>query len=163
MFHNFISFQCPPCFFLQVAFWIVKTDTPSRTSLGIITILSVTKIGFGGKTKPKVWGWIGDRISGWSITKVGYSTALDIYNVICFAFTFAALFEFVIINFIGMFIQRYCQLLLGRKNQAPIPYIVQKVAPLSLSTESERFLKNLSNMALIPPPLNMLKQAHKAR
>ena len=39
---------------LQVAFWIVKTDTPSRTSLGIITILSVTKIGFGGKTKPKV-------------------------------------------------------------------------------------------------------------
>ena len=40
--------------FLQVAFWIVKTDTPSRTSLGIITILSVTKIGFGGKTKPKV-------------------------------------------------------------------------------------------------------------
>ena len=41
-------------YFLQVAFWIVKTDTPSRTSLGIITILSVTKIGFGGKTKPKV-------------------------------------------------------------------------------------------------------------
>ena len=41
------------CLF-QVAFWIVKTDTPSRTSLGIITILSVTKIGFGGKTKPKV-------------------------------------------------------------------------------------------------------------
>jgi len=74
-----------------VAFWIVKTDTPSRTSLGIITILSVTKIGFGGKTKPKV----------------GYSTALDIYNIICFAFTFAALFEFVLINFIGMFIQRY--------------------------------------------------------
>merc|ERR1712032_1566134 len=74
-----------------VAFWIVKTDTPSRTSLGIITILSVTKIGFGGKTKPKV----------------GYSTALDIYNIICFAFTFAALFEFVLINFIGMFVQRY--------------------------------------------------------
>ena len=38
---------------------------------------------------------------------MGYSTALDIYNIICFAFTFAALFEFVLINFIGMFVQRY--------------------------------------------------------
>ena len=47
--------------FLQVAFWIVKTDTPSRTSLGIITILSVTKIGFGGKTKPKVIRMMGMR------------------------------------------------------------------------------------------------------
>ena len=38
---------------------------------------------------------------------MGYSTALDIYNIICFAFTFAALFEFVLINFIGMFVQRF--------------------------------------------------------
>ena len=74
-----------------VAFWIVKTDTPSRTALGIITILSVTKIGFGGKAKPKV----------------GYSTALDIYIIICFFFTFTALLEFLVINFIGMFVQRY--------------------------------------------------------
>ena len=32
---------------------------------------------------------------------------MDIYNIICFAFTFAALFEFVLINFIGMFVQRF--------------------------------------------------------
>ena len=44
--------------------------------------------------------------------KVGYSTALDIYNIICFAFTFAALFEFVLINFIGMFVQRFVDMII---------------------------------------------------
>jgi hypothetical protein len=37
-----------------VAFWIVKTDVPARISLGVTTVLSVTKIGFGGKAKPQV-------------------------------------------------------------------------------------------------------------
>ena len=46
-----------------VAFWIVKTDVPARVALGVTTVLSVTKIGFGGKGKPQV----------------GYSTALDVY------------------------------------------------------------------------------------
>ena len=50
-----------------VAFWIVKTDAPARCGLGITTVLSVTKIGFGGKGKPQV----------------GYPTALDIFVVIC--------------------------------------------------------------------------------
>ncbi|XP_040582726.1 gamma-aminobutyric acid receptor subunit gamma-2 isoform X3 [Lepeophtheirus salmonis] len=35
-----------------VAFWIVKTDAPSRVSLGVASSLSVTKIGFAGKGKP---------------------------------------------------------------------------------------------------------------
>ena len=37
-----------------VAFWIVKTDVPARIALGVTTVLSVTKIGFGGKAKPQV-------------------------------------------------------------------------------------------------------------
>ena len=74
-----------------VAFWIVKTDVPARVALGVTTILSVTKIGIDGKGKPQV----------------GYSTALDIYNIICFFYTFAALTEFAIINFIPKFIKRY--------------------------------------------------------
>jgi len=73
-----------------VAFWIVKTDVPARIALGVTTVLSVTKIGFGGKAKPQV----------------GYSTALDIYIIICFIYTFAALTEFAIINFITIFVQR---------------------------------------------------------
>ena len=85
---------------------MVKTDTPSRVALGIITILSVTKIGFGGKAKPKVGGNRESRHFN-NFPQVGYSTALDIYIILCFTFTFAALFEFVLINFIGLFIQRY--------------------------------------------------------
>ena len=38
--------------------------------------------------------------------KVGYSTALDIYIIICFFYTFAALTEFAVINFITIFVQR---------------------------------------------------------
>ena len=74
-----------------VAFWIVKTDVPARVALGVTTVLSVTKIGIDGKGKPQV----------------GYSTALDIYNIICFFYTFAALTEFAVINFIPKFIKRY--------------------------------------------------------
>ena len=37
-----------------VAFWIVKTDVPARISLGVTTVLSVTKIGFSIKNKPQV-------------------------------------------------------------------------------------------------------------
>ncbi|XP_040582723.1 gamma-aminobutyric acid receptor subunit gamma-2 isoform X2 [Lepeophtheirus salmonis] len=51
-----------------VAFWIVKTDAPSRVSLGVASSLSVTKIGFAGKGKPNV----------------EYPTALDIFIIICF-------------------------------------------------------------------------------
>ena len=75
-----------------VAFWIVKTDAPARCGLGITTILSVTKIGFGGgKGKPQV----------------GYPTAMDVFVIICLMSVFAALCEFAIINFISVFVTRY--------------------------------------------------------
>ena len=69
----------------------MKTDVPARCALGITTVLSVTKIGFGGKGKPQV----------------GYPTALDIFVLICFMSVFAALVEFAVINFITVFINRY--------------------------------------------------------
>ena len=87
-----------------VAFWIVKTDVPARVALGVTTVLSVTKIGIDGKGKPQV----------------GYSTALDIYNIICFFYTFAALTEFAIINFIPKFIKRYKDREEEGKNEADI-------------------------------------------
>ena len=73
-----------------VEFWIVKTDVPARCGLGITTVLSVTKIGFGGKGKPQV----------------GYPTALDIYVIICLGSVFAALCEFAIMNFISVTMNR---------------------------------------------------------
>ena len=75
-----------------VAFWIVRTDAPARCGLGITTLLSVIKLGFGGgKNKPQV----------------GYPTALDVFNIICLGTVFAALCEFAIINFISCYIARY--------------------------------------------------------
>jgi hypothetical protein len=41
------------------------------------------------------------------LLQVGYSTALDIYIIICFFYTFAALTEFAVINFITIFVQRH--------------------------------------------------------
>jgi uncharacterized membrane protein len=74
-----------------VAFWIVKTDAPARCALGITTVLSVIKIGFGGKGKPQV----------------GYPTAMDVFVVICLGTVFAALCEFAIVNFISVTMGRY--------------------------------------------------------
>jgi hypothetical protein len=40
------------------------------------------------------------------IFQVGYSTAMDIYVILCFVSVFAALVEFACINFIDTFIKR---------------------------------------------------------
>ena len=62
-----------------------------RCGLGITTILSVTKIGFGGgKGKPQV----------------GYPTAMDVFVIICLMSVFLALCEFAIINFISVTLSR---------------------------------------------------------
>ena len=37
-----------------VAFWIIKTDVPGRCALGVTSVLSITKLGFGGSGKPQV-------------------------------------------------------------------------------------------------------------
>ena len=48
-----------------VAFFIVKTDVPARCGLGVTTVLSITKLGFGG-SKPQV----------------PYATAIDAFVII---------------------------------------------------------------------------------
>ena len=113
-----------------VAFWIVKTDVPARVALGVTTVLSVTKIGIDGKGKPQV----------------GYSTALDVYNIICFFYTFAALTEFAVINFIPKFIKRYKdrEEALGRQDEGKIDGdgsekkdedILQQIGEMKLNSE----------------------------
>ena len=107
-----------------VAFWIVKTDVPARVALGVTTVLSVTKIGFGIKGKPQV----------------GYSTALDIYIIICFCYTFAALTEFAIVNFIPKFVKRYKDEEELKKSKKNLNDEVKK--------DSNDILKELSSMRL---------------
>ncbi|XP_045584121.1 gamma-aminobutyric acid receptor subunit alpha-6 isoform X2 [Procambarus clarkii] len=68
-----------------VAFWITKKDVPGRVCLGVTTVLSMTTLGFGGR-------------SAWPA--VSYATALDYFVILCFAFVFAAVLEFACINFV---------------------------------------------------------------
>ncbi|XP_066904849.1 gamma-aminobutyric acid receptor subunit alpha-6 isoform X2 [Halyomorpha halys] len=67
-----------------ISFWITPSDSSGRTSLGVTTVLSITTLGFGGRS---------------SLPKVSYATALDWYVIICFAFAFAVMIEYAIINF----------------------------------------------------------------
>ncbi|XP_037805179.1 gamma-aminobutyric acid receptor subunit alpha-1-like isoform X2 [Penaeus monodon] len=68
-----------------VAFWITKKDVPGRVCLGATTVLSLTKIGFGGKT---------------SMPKVSYPTSLDYFVILCFTFVFGAIVEYTMMHFL---------------------------------------------------------------
>ncbi|MCP9258671.1 GABA A/glycine receptor subunit [Dirofilaria immitis] len=68
-----------------VSFWINKESSPARVSLGIMTVLSVSTLGFGYRS---------------DLPKVSHSTALDIYIISCFGFVFAAMIEYAIINYV---------------------------------------------------------------
>ncbi|TKR75702.1 hypothetical protein L596_016955 [Steinernema carpocapsae] len=67
-----------------VSFWINKEASPARVALGIMTVLSMSTLGFGLRT---------------DLPKVSHSTALDIYIISCFGFVFAALVEYAVINY----------------------------------------------------------------
>ncbi|XP_042865393.1 gamma-aminobutyric acid receptor subunit alpha-6-like isoform X2 [Penaeus japonicus] len=68
-----------------VAFWITKKDVPGRVCLGATTVLSLTKIGFGGRS---------------SMPKVSYPTSLDYFVILCFTFVFGAIVEYTIMHFL---------------------------------------------------------------
>lgn len=59
--------------------WCLITDD----LLGVMTVLSISTVGSGHRI---------------DLPRVSYSTALDIYIVVCFGFVFLALVEYAIIN-----------------------------------------------------------------
>ncbi|XP_071951888.1 gamma-aminobutyric acid receptor subunit beta-3-like isoform X2 [Antedon mediterranea] len=65
-----------------VAFWINHEATAARVALGITTVLTMTTISVR-QTLPRI----------------SYIKAIDIYLVTCFAFVFAALLEYALVNF----------------------------------------------------------------
>ncbi|XP_073999928.1 gamma-aminobutyric acid receptor subunit alpha-6-like [Rhodnius prolixus] len=67
-----------------ISFWITPSDVAGRTSLAVTTVLSITTLGFGGRAQ---------------LPKVSHATALDWFVIICFAFAFAVMIEFAVINF----------------------------------------------------------------
>ncbi|VDL84673.1 unnamed protein product [Nippostrongylus brasiliensis] len=77
-----------PCTLLVVmswvSFWINKEASPARVALGIMTVLSMSTLGFGLRN---------------DLPKVSHPTALDIYILSCFGFVFAAMVEYAVINY----------------------------------------------------------------
>ncbi|CAD5125068.1 DgyrCDS13308 [Dimorphilus gyrociliatus] len=77
-----------PCYLIViiswVSFWINREATPARVTLGTTTLLTTCTIGITGRE---------------GIPKVSYSTALDIFLVMCFCFVFAALVEYAGVNY----------------------------------------------------------------
>ncbi|KAK2163163.1 hypothetical protein LSH36_84g03020 [Paralvinella palmiformis] len=67
-----------------VSFWINREAAPARVTLGITTLLTTCTIGITGRE---------------GIPKVSYSTALDVYLLMCFSFVFAALVEYAGVNY----------------------------------------------------------------
>ncbi|XP_075212532.1 gamma-aminobutyric acid receptor subunit alpha-2-like isoform X4 [Lycorma delicatula] len=68
-----------------VNFWIDPDATPARVQLSVTSVLSITTIGFVGRS---------------ALPKVPYPTALDWFVILCFVFVFAVLVEYAVINFI---------------------------------------------------------------
>ncbi|XP_078582207.1 gamma-aminobutyric acid receptor subunit beta-3-like [Branchiostoma floridae x Branchiostoma japonicum] len=67
-----------------VSFWINPDAVPARVALGITTVLTMTTLITGARQ---------------SLPKISYIKAIDVYLVICFLFSFAALLEYAIVNF----------------------------------------------------------------
>ncbi|XP_021954080.1 gamma-aminobutyric acid receptor alpha-like isoform X2 [Folsomia candida] len=67
-----------------VSFWIDPQAVPARVSLGVTTVLSMTTLGFGGRSQ---------------MPRTSYATALDWFVILCFAFVFASMVEYAAINF----------------------------------------------------------------
>ncbi|KAI5700154.1 hypothetical protein M8J75_014970 [Diaphorina citri] len=83
-----------------VSFWIDPDAVPARVSLGVTTVLSITTIGFGGRSQ---------------LPKTDYATSLDWFIILCFSFVFAVMIEYAIINFIDKVTQDIKNILNKRK------------------------------------------------
>ncbi|KAI0234381.1 Gamma-aminobutyric acid receptor subunit gamma-2 [Lamellibrachia satsuma] len=77
-----------PCYLIViiswVSFWINREAVPARVTLGITTILTTCTIAITGRQ---------------GLPKVSYSTALDVFLLVCFCFVFAALVEYAGVNY----------------------------------------------------------------
>lgn len=69
-----------------VSFWIDPNSTAARVTLGIITILSMSR-----------------QISGInaSLPPVSYTKAVDVWTGACLTFVFSALIEFAVVNYVS--------------------------------------------------------------
>lgn len=66
-----------------ISFWLSCDAVPARTSLGIVTVLTMTTQGSSAVS---------------SLPKVSYIKAVDIWIAVCLTFVFSALIEFAFVN-----------------------------------------------------------------
>jgi hypothetical protein len=91
---------CPACFDKFVYCLVDKNDANSS---GVTTVLSMTTMGFGGRSQ---------------LPKVSYRTALDWFVILCFSFVFAVMVEYAAINFIDTLTTELKKLIEDRRKAA---------------------------------------------
>nr|CAD7413158.1 unnamed protein product [Timema poppensis] len=69
---------------INITTWGHKVALRGNSGKGVMTALSLTTLGFGGKAQ---------------MPKVSYPTALDWFVILCFSFVFATMVEYAAINF----------------------------------------------------------------
>ncbi|XP_059478763.1 gamma-aminobutyric acid receptor subunit alpha-6-like isoform X3 [Neocloeon triangulifer] len=97
-----------------VSFWIDPDAVPARVSLGVTTVLSMTTMGFGGRSQ---------------MPKVSYRTALDWFVILCFSFVFAVMVEYACINFIDTLTEDLKKIIAERRKQAQKEKEAAEAAP----------------------------------
>ncbi|XP_071787170.1 gamma-aminobutyric acid receptor subunit alpha-2-like [Asterias amurensis] len=77
-----------PCVLLVVlswvSFWLNREATPARVALCIMTLLTITTLGWSSRAV---------------LPKVSYAKAIDWFIVMCFGFVFAAMVEYAAVNY----------------------------------------------------------------
>ncbi|CAH1390017.1 unnamed protein product [Nezara viridula] len=68
-----------------ISFWLDPLDSDSRIDLVVTIVLTITTLALEGRAD----------------LRVSYATALDWYIIICFAFVFAVMIEYAVINFLN--------------------------------------------------------------
>ncbi|XP_059478762.1 gamma-aminobutyric acid receptor subunit alpha-6-like isoform X2 [Neocloeon triangulifer] len=125
-----------------VSFWIDPDAVPARVSLGVTTVLSMTTMGFGGRSQ---------------MPKVSYRTALDWFVILCFSFVFAVMVEYACINFIDTLTEDLKKIIAERRKQAQKEKAIQRA--LQVDDEAGLLLSVNSEAAEAAPPPELIGAA----
>ncbi|KAK6630385.1 hypothetical protein RUM44_005052 [Polyplax serrata] len=103
-----------------VSFWIDPDDVAARVALGVTTVLSLTTLGFGGRSQ---------------MPKVSYCTALDWFVIICFTYVFSVMIEYAVVNLNDKFNKDLKKMIESQREEAE----KSKTAELELNKNVEAF------------------------
>ena len=96
-----------------VSFWLDKTSSPARVSLGITTVLTMVHsfLFYSSFNFQWIFCFLFVKLTliwstNASLPKISYIKSIDVYLVFCFFLTFAAVIEFGMVSFMSRFKKR---------------------------------------------------------